>query len=81
MSKRVEFLNEIRQKSVKELVKLRKELKKELFELKMKNNIGALKQTHLIKETRKKIAQINTVLTEKIYKLYPGQVSKQRKKI
>ena len=38
---------------------------KESFSLKMKKEVGELKQTHLIKALRRYIAQINTVATSK----------------
>jgi len=36
-----------------------------------------LKQTHLIPLTRRNIARINTVLTEKIREQYPDQAKKK----
>ncbi len=53
-------------KSCKELVKLRNALRKELFDLKIKNSIRALNQTHLIRVARRNIARVNQVLTKKI---------------
>ena len=38
---------------------------KDLFTLRMKKELGELKQTHLIKTLRKYVAQINTVATSK----------------
>ena len=60
------FMKELLSKDIKELVALRKQLRNELFELKMKNSIRALKETHKIGELRVKIARINTVLQSKI---------------
>ena len=60
------FMKELLSKDIKELVALRKQLRNELFELKMKNSIRALKQTHKIGDLRVKIARINTVLQSKI---------------
>lgn len=51
-----------------ELSDLRKELvetQKKLFELTMKLELNELKQTHLIKQLRKYVAVLNTVMTEK----------------
>ena len=59
-------MKELSGKSVKELVALRKEAKKELFELRMKNSLRALKETHKIGDLRVKIARINTVLHSKV---------------
>lgn len=60
------FMKELLSKDIKELVVLRKQLRNELFELKMKNSIRALKETHKIGDLRVKIARINTVLQSKI---------------
>ena len=60
------YMKELSGKSVKELVALRKEAKKELFELRMKNSLRALKETHKIGDLRVKIARINTVLHSKV---------------
>ncbi len=59
-------MNDLLQKNVKELVNLRKSLKEELFNLKMKNSIRWLKQTHKILFTRRNIARVNTALHNKI---------------
>jgi len=63
-------IKDLKGKSIKELVQDRTSLKKELYSLKMKNAIKWLKQTHQIKDTRKKIARINTFLTSKIKEKY-----------
>ena len=60
------FMKELLSTDIKELVALRKQLRSELFELKMKNSIRALKETHKIGDLRVKIARINTVLQSKI---------------
>lgn len=52
-------------KSPKELVLMRRDLKKQLFEARMKNAIRALKETHIISILRKNVARINTALTTK----------------
>ncbi|MBS8121864.1 50S ribosomal protein L29 [Candidatus Vampirococcus lugosii] len=59
---------ELSKKNLKELVDLRKALKKDLFDLKIQNSIKALKQTHKIKLTKKNIARVNTALHHKINK-------------
>lgn len=63
-------MNEIMQKSIQELIKMRNDLRKELFELKMKNSLRNLKQTHLIKIARRNIARLNTALNSKIKEKY-----------
>lgn len=60
------FMNDIKDKSPKELVAMRKKLRDELFALKMKNAIRGLKETHLLGDIRVKIARINTVLKSKV---------------
>jgi ribosomal protein L29 len=60
------FMKELADKNIKELVAMRKEAKKELFELRMKNSVRALKETHKIGDLRVKIARINTVLHSKV---------------
>lgn len=71
------FADKLRNLSVKELVKKRKELKKQLYQLKMQHQLWALKQTHLLKLLRRNIARVNTVLTEKIKENYPSQAKKK----
>jgi len=68
------FADKLRDLSVKELVEKRKELRKQLYQLKMQHQMRALKQTHLLKLVRRNIARVNTVLTEKIRENYPSQV-------
>mgnify|MGYP003588820089 FL=1 len=63
-------MKELSSKSVKELVDMRKSMKKELFELKSKNAIRWLKETHKIEDTKVKIARINTLLALKIKENY-----------
>lgn len=60
------FMKELISNDVKGLVAMRKQLKQELFELRMKNSVRALKETHKIGDLRVKIARINTVLQSKI---------------
>ena len=60
------FMKELISKDVKGLVAMRKQLKQELFELRMKNSVRALKETHKIGDLRVKIARINTVFQSKI---------------
>ena len=60
------LMKELASKNVKELVAMRREAKKELFELRMKNSVRALKETNKIGDLRVKIARINTVLHSKV---------------
>ncbi len=52
-------------KSLKDLVALRNDLRKQLFTLQMKNAVKALKETHQIRAVRKNIARVNTTLSSK----------------
>jgi len=57
--------SELREKSVEDLQKaLHGELEAQ-FKLRMQRATGQLGQSHLMKETRRNIARIKTVLTEK----------------
>lgn len=58
-------MKELEKNSIKELVKRRNEFKKAIFELKLKNSMRALQQTHLISTAKKNVARINTVLARK----------------
>ena len=63
-------MKQIVEKSIKELVSERNKMKKELYNLKMKNAIRGLKETHKIWDIKIKIARINTVLKFKINSNY-----------
>lgn len=52
-------------KSYKDLVAMRNDLRKQLFSLKMKNHVKALKETHQLRNVRRNIARVNTVLSSK----------------
>jgi len=60
-----EFMKDLHDKTIKELIYMRRECKRELYGYKMKNAIKWLKETHKIWDVRVKIARINTVLTHK----------------
>lgn len=59
---------ELREKSVEDLNNELAELVKKEFELKFQNKTTQLKQTHQIKQTRRDIARVKTVLAEKAKK-------------
>lgn len=63
-TKKLPFVD-VAEKSLKELIWLRRNLKKELFDARMKNALKSLKETHTISVLRKNIARINTALTSK----------------
>ena len=57
-------LSEMREKSVDELNALVVDMKKELFNLKFQNATNQLDNTARIKEVRRNIARIQTVITQ-----------------
>ena len=59
------FVDELRGKSVEELNEELVAAKKELFNLRFQNATNQLDNTSRIKEVRKNIARIQTVITEK----------------
>ena len=58
------YVKELRDKSVSELGEALTEAKNELFNLRFQNATNQLDNTSRIKEVRKNIARIQTVLTE-----------------
>lgn len=68
------YMKIINEKSIKDLVSERKKLRKDLYDLKIKNSIRGLKETHKIWELRIKIARINTVLKSKIQENYDNDM-------
>lgn len=66
MSDKKIVMKDIENLSIKDLVRKRNELRKELFSLKMKRQAWALNQTHLLKLTKRNIARVNTSLSIKI---------------
>ena len=59
------FVEELKNKSANELNKELVAAKKELFNLRFQNATNQLDNTSRIKEVRKNIARIQTVITEK----------------
>jgi large subunit ribosomal protein L29 len=56
---------ELRDKTVEELQTQLQELYKDQFNNRMQNSAGQLGQVHLVKEVRKDIARIKTIISEK----------------
>lgn len=56
---------DLREKSVDELKNTLLELLRDQFKYRMQKATGQLTQTHLLKQARKDIARVKTVLTEK----------------
>ena len=57
--------SDIENKSVTELIKQKSDLSEKLFDMKMKNTLGQLAAPHSIRNMRRDIAKINTVLVRK----------------
>ena len=57
--------NELREKSVEELNAELLNLLREQFNLRMQASSGQLQQTHLLKQVRRNVARVKTLLTEK----------------
>jgi large subunit ribosomal protein L29 len=57
--------NELRDKSVDDLNNQLLQLRKDQLKLRMQQSTGQLGQPHLIRETRRDIARIKTLLNEK----------------
>lgn len=57
---------ELRAKSPKDLSQELEALRREQFNLRMQNVTGQSPKTHKIKEVRKKIAQVKTLLVENL---------------
>ena len=59
------YVEELKTKSTEELAQALTDAKKELFNLRFQNATNQLDNTSRIKEVRKNIARIQTVITEK----------------
>ena len=57
--------NELRKLSTEELVKKVKENKQQLFDLRLKQSTGSLEKPSQIKNLRKEVARIKTILKER----------------
>ena len=58
-------VKELREKSVQELGEELLKLRKEHFNLRMQKASGQLGQVHLLKETKRDIARVKTLMQEK----------------
>mgnify|MGYP001049767512 FL=1 len=58
--------SELKEKSVEEINAELLNLLRKQFELRMQLNTGQLAQAHLVKEVRRDIARVKTVLNEKV---------------
>jgi len=57
--------NELREKSISELNQELLGLLKEQFNLRLRKSTGQLNQSHLLRQTKRDIARIKTVITQK----------------
>ena len=57
--------NELREKSVEELNSALGDELKQQFKLRMQHSTGQLNESHLVKDVRRNIARIKTVLNQK----------------
>ena len=57
--------SELREKSVEDLNKDLLTLREEQFKLRMQKATGQLSQSHLLKQNKREIARVKTVLTDK----------------
>ena len=58
-------VSELRKLSDKDLVKKIQESKKELFDLRLKQSTGSLDKPSKVRELRKDVARMNTILNER----------------
>jgi large subunit ribosomal protein L29 len=58
-------LDEIRELTPTELSSRKKELRQEIFHLRLQQQAGQLEKPHLLRTLRREIAQLETVLTAK----------------
>lgn len=58
-------VSELREKTVDQLTEELLALLKKQFEYRMQHATGQLGQTHLLRSTRRQVARVKTVLTEK----------------
>jgi large subunit ribosomal protein L29 len=61
-------IKELRELSTDELVSRRRELQREMFHLRLQQQTGALEKPSAIRLSRREIAQIETILTERANK-------------
>lgn len=58
-------INQLSNKSVAELKSDLLKLREDQFKLRIKKSTGQLAQTHLLKDNKKSIARVKTILTQK----------------
>jgi large subunit ribosomal protein L29 len=58
-------IDEIKELTAKELLARKRELREEIFNLRVQQQSGQLERPHLLRAARRKIARIETVLSRK----------------
>jgi len=61
-------INEIREKTIDELRLRKRELRQELFHLRLQQQSGQLEKPSQLREIRREVARIETIVTEKTRK-------------
>ena len=56
---------ELREKNLKELGTIEKDLREEMFKLQMQNATGQLEKNHRLQEIRREIARVLTIIQQK----------------
>ena len=64
--------SELKEQSVEELQSTRLDLTKERFSLRMQSSTGQLTQPHLLREAKRDIARLKTVLNAKLAEAKAG---------
>ena len=59
---------ELRELSNEELATRRQELRREMFNLRLQQQTGALEKPSVLRLNRREVARIETILTERIHK-------------
>ena len=57
---------ELRQKTIEELKKEKQEIMREQFNMRMQSSSGRVAKPHVVKNLRRMIARINTIINEKV---------------
>lgn len=58
-------IQEIREQTIKELQAKKRDLSQEIFNLRIQQSSGQLERPHMLRQLRRQIARIETVITEK----------------
>jgi len=58
-------IKELKEKKLTELFKILKDEREKLFKLKIEKSLKKLTKPHLLKDTKRKIAQILTIINQK----------------